>query len=87
MRNNEIKDEIYEIKKWEEKIKEDLHIWFWAIWNYNFGDNIFTGKINIDKAEMDQSIQLKNIVEFCSNSRPRTWETKDKKTLMKVHAY
>ena len=39
-RTNEIKNEIYEIKKWEEKIKcEDLkyetrnYTWFSAVWN------------------------------------------------------
>ena len=45
----------------------------------SFGDNIYTGKINIDEAEMDQSNLFKNIVEFNNKSRPRTTEGKDKK--------
>ena len=41
---------------------------------------IFTlAKINIDKAEKDESSLLKNVVEFNSESRPRTIEGKDKK--------
>ena len=41
----------------------------------SFGDNIYTGKINIDEAEIDQ----KNIVQFNKKSRLRTTEGKDKK--------
>ena len=52
----------------------------------SFGDNIYTGKINIDEAEMDQNYLLKNIVEFNNKSSSRTIEVKIKKeTLMKVH--
>ena len=41
---------------------------------------IFTlAKINIDKAETDESNLLKNVVEFNNESRPRTIEGKDKK--------
>ena len=50
--------------------------------------SIFTGKINIDEAEMDQSNLLKNLVEFNNTSRPTTIEGKDKKgILMKVHMF
>ena len=34
-----------------------------------FGDYIYTGKISIDEAEMDQSNLLKNMVEFNDKSR------------------
>ena len=88
MQTNEIKNEIYEIKKWEEKIKQkDLK---YKTKNYtydfqkytairSFGESIYTGKIDIDEAEMDQSNLLKNLVRFNNNSRPRTKEGKDKK--------
>ena len=95
MRTIEIKNEIYEIKKWEEKIKwKDLK---YKTKNYtydfqqyqtirSFGESIYSGKINIDEAEMDQSSLLKNLVGFKNKSRPRTIEGKDKKKiLMKVH--
>ena len=45
----------------------------------SFGESVYTGKINIDKAEMDQSNLLKTLVEFNEKSRPRTTEGKDKK--------
>ena len=44
----------------------------------SYVDNIYTGKINIDEAEMDQRNLLKNIVEFNNKSRLRTIEAKDK---------
>ena len=54
MRNNEIKKEIYEIKKWEDKIKqEDLkykpkNYTYCSYMKRAFGDNIYNNKINID---------------------------------------
>ena len=39
----------------------------------SFGDYIYTGKISIDEAEMDQSNLLKNMVEFNDKSRS-SWE-------------
>ena len=88
MRTNKFKNEIDEIKKWEEKTK-----WYdlkYKTKNYtydfqqydtirSFGESIYTGKINIDEAEMDQSSLLKNLVGFKNKSRPRTTEGKDKK--------
>ena len=41
-----------------------------------FRDNIYAGKINIDKAKMDQSNLLENMVEF--NGRSRTKQKKVK---------
>ena len=38
----------------------------------SFGDNIYTGKINADKAEVDQSNLLENMVEFSDTFRPKT---------------
>ena len=37
-----------------------------------FGDNIYTGKISIDEAEMNQTNIFKNWKEFSRKSRPRT---------------
>ena len=55
-RTNEIKNEIYEIKKWKYKIKREDLKYKTKNYTYNFqqyetirsfGDNIFTGKINL----------------------------------------
>ena len=45
----------------------------------SFGENIYNGKMNIDKAEMDRGCLLKKLVEFNNKSIPRTIEEKDKK--------
>ena len=88
MRTNEVKNEIFDIKKWEEKIKrEDLiqraNKYKYDLQQYeitrSFGESIYTGKITIDEADEDKSNLLKNIVEFNDKSRPRTKEDKDKK--------
>ena len=44
-----------------------------------FGDNIHTGKSNIDEAEIDQRNLLQNVVIVHNNSRPRLKEGKEKK--------
>ena len=96
MRTNEIKNEIYEIWKWEDKIKREDLKYKTKNYTYNFqqyetirsdkSHNIYTGKISLVEAEMGQSNLLKNIVEFYNKCRPRTIEGKDKKeVLMKVH--
>ena len=38
----------------------------------SFSESIYTGKINIDEAEIDQSNLLENLVEFNDKSRSRT---------------
>ena len=69
IRNNEINNEIDEIKKWEEKIKGKDLVYRENKYKYDFqqyetircfGKSIYTGKINIAKAEMDQSKFFKN---------------------------
>ena len=88
MRTDEIKNEIDEIKKWEEKIeRKDLK---YKINKYlsdcqqfervrSFGDSIYTSKITIDGADMDQTNLLENIATFNNKSKPKTKESKDKK--------
>ena len=94
-KTSEIQDETYGITKWEDKIKRGDPKYKTKNHTYNFqqyvtirsfDESIYTGKINIDEAEMDQSNLLKNLVEFNNISRARTVEGKDKKDiLMKVH--
>ena len=45
----------------------------------SFGDIIYTGKINIDEAEMDESNLFKNLVKFNNKYRPKNTESKLKK--------
>ena len=80
MRENKIKNEIYEIKKWEQKIKTkylnyETKYYIYAIQQYgtiqSFSDNFNTSKINIDVAEIYQSNLLKHVVKFKNKSRLR----------------
>ena len=88
MRTNEIKNEIDEIKKWKDKIKRkdlkyETKICIYDFQQFetikSFGDSIYTGKINIDESEMDQSNLLENMVEFNNKSRLKEKEGKAKK--------
>ena len=84
-----LKTKQMKLKNGKKKIKrkdlkcETKNIYIYDFQQYkikrSFGDNIYTVKINIDKAEIDQSNLFKNIVEFNHKSRPRTIEGKDKK--------
>ena len=93
MRTDNIKNELYDIKKWEEKIKRKDLIYKTNNHRYDFqqydtirsfGDNIYTAKININEAEMNQTNLLENFVEFIDSSRPKTAGGKNKKRLMKL---
>ena len=88
MRTNEIKNEIDEIKKWKDKIKRkdlkyETKICIYDFQQFetikSFGDSIYTGKINRDESEMDQSNLLENMVEFNNKSRLKEKEGKAKK--------
>ena len=58
-------------------MKQKLHFQQYdTIWS--FGDNIYTGKINIGEAKMDQSNLLNNWEEFSETYRSRTKEGKYK---------
>ena len=90
MRTNEIKNEIDEIKNWEEKIRrKDLVKQINTKTNQykydfqqhdttrSFGDNICKGKINIDEADIDQNSLSDSLKEF--NDRSKTVQGKNKK--------
>ena len=92
MRNNEIKNKINDIKKWQSKIKwKDLK---YEAKNYIFDlqrydtairpsvDNICSGKININEVEIDETNLLKTWKEFSEKTRPRTKRGKDKKEIL-----
>ena len=88
MKTNEIKNEINEIRKWEEKNKQKDSKYKANKYLYDFqefetirsfGDSIYTGKINTDEAEMDQSNLLENVVKFNNKYKPKTKEGNAKK--------
>ena len=88
MRNDEIKDEIYEIKSWKNKIKQkdlkyETNKYVFDFQRFatirSFGESIYNGKIKIDEAEMKQTNLLENIMNFSNKSRPRSKKEKDKK--------
>ena len=79
MKTDEIKNEIYEMKKmrrksWTErfeagKYKYDFHKYETII---VFGESFYTGKISICKAEIDQTNSLENMVKFNDKSRRKS---------------
>ena len=44
----------------------------------SLGESVYSGKINIHDAEIDQTNLLGNMVKFNNKSRPKTTEGKDK---------
>ena len=95
MRTNEIKNQIYDTKKWEEKDKwEDLKyttkIYTYDFLQYetirSFSESSYTSKASKVEARKDQSNLSKNIVEFNNKSKPKHKEGNVKKEiLMKMH--
>ena len=88
MGTHKFQNEIDEIKNLEEKIKRKDLKYKTSQYVYGFqqietmrpfGDSIYTGKINIDKAVMDQTNVLENMVKFDNKSRLKKKEGKDKK--------
>ena len=73
MRNNGIKNDLkYETNKFMFDFQEFQTI-------RSFGDSIYTGKINMEEAEIDQNNLLKNMVNFDKKSRLRSKEDRDEK--------
>ena len=88
MRTDEIKNEIDEIRKWEEKfartdLKHKTNKYMYDFEKFetikSFGDSFYTGKTSMDEAEMDKTNLLQNMVKFNNKSRPRAKEGKAKK--------
>ena len=93
MRNDKIKNEIYEIKKWKNKIKRkdlkyETNKYVFDFQQFetirSFGDSIYNGKSNIDEAEMKQTNLLENIMGFSNKSRPRTRNNRIKNKIVLI---
>ena len=76
MKNSEFKNEKDEIKNWKNKIKRnnlnyETNKYIFGFQQFetikSFGDGIYTDKINIDGAEIDQNNLLENFVNFNKN--------------------
>ena len=90
MRTNTIKNEKDEIEKQENKIKRNYlkyekneYIFDFQQFETvrSFGDNIYTGKISIDAAQIDQSNFLENMVQCDNKTR------QNKKNVTKKRKY
>ena len=86
MRTNEIKNEIDQVRKWEEKFIIFINISNKYLYDFqqfetirSFGDSIYIGKTNIDETEIDQSNLLENMVKFNNKSKPKIKEGKAKR--------
>ena len=73
MRTNETKNEIDEIKKWEEQVerkdlKRKINKYLYDFQQFeiiiSFGDTMYYNKINIHEAVRDQSNPLENMAKF-----------------------
>ena len=91
MKTNEVKNEIYKIKKSEEKIKRkdlkyETNKYVYDFQQFetirSFGESIYTGKTNINQTEMDQTNLLENIIEFNNKSKPKIKEGQDKNEIL-----
>ena len=88
MRTNEIKNEIDEIKRWEEQTKQEDLKYKTKNCTYDFqqyetirsvGESIYTRKAGIVETEENQSNLLETLVKFNNRSRPKNKEHNDKK--------
>ena len=88
MRIDEIKNEIDEITKWKEKnnrkdLKYKTNKYLYDFQQFEtirfFGDSIYTGKINIDEPEIDQTNLLEIMVKLNNKSKPKAKEGQNKK--------
>ena len=91
MKTNEVKNEIYKIKKSEEKIKRkdlkyETNKYVYDFQQFetirSFGESIYTGKTNINQTEMDQTNLLENIIEFNNKSKPKIKEGQGKNEIL-----
>ena len=86
-----IKNEIDEIKKWEEIIKrKDLKYETnkYRIQQFktikSFGDCIYNGKINLKEAEKKQKNLFENIVNFDNKSRPKSRKNNEENKILLI---
>ena len=88
IKNDRTKNEIYEIKKWEENIKQKDLKYRSGKYKYDFqqnktvicfGESIYAGEINIHEAELYQTNLLESIIKFKNKSRSKRKEGRVKK--------
>ena len=93
MRTNEIKNEINDMKKWENKIKrKDLKSETnWYKFDFKqfetiriFGVSIHNGKISIDESEIEQTNLLEKVVDFKNKSISKSKKIKTKNKIILI---
>ena len=93
MRTNEIKNEINDMKKLENKIKQkDLkYETNWYKFDFKqfetiriFGVSIHNGKISIDESEIEQTNLLVNVVDFRNKSISKSKKIKTKNKIILI---
>ena len=93
MRTNEIKNEINDMKKWENKIKrKDLKSETnWYKFDFKqfetiriFGVSIHNGKISIDESEIEQTNLLENVIDFKNKSISKSKKIKTKNKIILI---
>ena len=93
MRTNEIKNEINDMKKWENKIKrKDLKSETnWYKFDFKqfetiriFDVSIHNGKISIDESEIEQTNLLENVVDFKNKSISKSKKIKTKNKIILI---
>ena len=93
MRTNEIKNEINDMKKLENKIKrKDLkYETNWYKFDFKqfetiriFGVSIHNGKISIDGSEIEQTNLLVNVVDFRNKSISKSKKIKTKNKIILI---
>ena len=93
MRTNEIKNEINDMKKWENKIKrKDLkYETNWYKFDFKqfetiriFGVSIHNGKISIDESEIEQTNLLEKVVDFKNKSISKSKKIKTKNKIILI---
>ena len=91
-----LKNEIDEVKKWEEKNKQKDLVCKINRYKYDFqqyetirffSDSIYNGKISIDEAKTDESSLLDGLKDFRDRARLKTAEGKYRKIKIYKSAY
>ena len=86
-KNVEIKNEINKIKEYEKKVNKNNMINYWSkeLFDFKtfktiryFAENLYSGKITINKDNKEQADLIENILNFNNKARPKNKDDKKK---------
>ena len=84
-KNVEIKNEINKIKEYEKKVNKNNMINYWSkeLFDFKtfktiryFAENLYSGKITINKDNKEQADLIENILNFNNKARPKNKDDK-----------